>query len=158
MTCREDAPGDAAEEELLVIGSGLLAADLAVLILELRRRQVAELRTERVVNGRAGIVAGKKIGSPCQTKDIALLGDAGKRMDSERAIQNGAGSLGLPSHPIQQALEPTSIMQDDCPSNSRRWQVRVFWPNGVILSFGLVLNTGQVSAEEEHNEQRRGST
>jgi hypothetical protein len=37
-----DAPGDAAEEELLVIGSGLLAEDLAVLFLELRRGQVAE--------------------------------------------------------------------------------------------------------------------
>jgi len=34
---RLDAPGEAAEEELLVAGSGLLAEDLAVLLLELRR-------------------------------------------------------------------------------------------------------------------------
>src|SRR5579885_353780 len=37
-----DAPGDAAEQKLLVIGSGLLAEDLKVLLFELRRRQAAE--------------------------------------------------------------------------------------------------------------------
>src|SRR5579883_2082188 len=36
---RLDAPGDAAEQELLVIGSGFLAEHLAVLLLELRRGQ-----------------------------------------------------------------------------------------------------------------------
>jgi hypothetical protein len=39
---RLDAPGDSAEEELLVIGSGLLAGDFSSLLLELCRGQVAE--------------------------------------------------------------------------------------------------------------------
>lgn len=39
---RLDAPGDAAEQELLVIGSGVLAENLTVLVLELRRGQLAQ--------------------------------------------------------------------------------------------------------------------
>ena len=39
---RLDAPGDAPEQELLVVGSGVLAEDLAVLVLELRRGHMTQ--------------------------------------------------------------------------------------------------------------------
>jgi hypothetical protein len=39
---RLDTPGDTAEQELLVVGSGGLAEDLAVLVLELRGGQAAQ--------------------------------------------------------------------------------------------------------------------
>jgi len=39
---RLDAPGDAAEQELLVIGPGILVEALAVPVLESRRGQVAQ--------------------------------------------------------------------------------------------------------------------
>jgi hypothetical protein len=53
-----------------------------------KTRPVAALRTERDVNGRAGMIAGKRIGSSTQTTGILRSGDTGKVIDLEWLTQN----------------------------------------------------------------------
>jgi hypothetical protein len=48
-----------------------------------KTRPVARLRAEKGINGRAGIVAGNRIGSPTQTKGVLHGGDTSEVIDSE---------------------------------------------------------------------------
>ena len=89
---RLDAPGEAPEEELLVAGSGLLAEDLAVLLLELRRGLVGR-------GARLGVAALTDLSYPRSMgamKGITIkLPEANLRQLRQRARQSGRSVAAL---------------------------------------------------------------
>ncbi len=62
-----------------------------------KTRPIAELRTERGVNGRAGEGAEKRIGSPSQTKGILRPRDTGNVIDLDWLTQSPRAAISVPA-------------------------------------------------------------